>query len=366
MPHQPRNGVYVIDFHRREERERVTAHSVRIALGQRDRVLDLFSCLTDPRRHAELEDSHWDDMWSRQRRQRIIRQLTENPLELCSHTSFIDGNDDVSDCELLVTEAELDPELVRAKLPRLKHVVQFGRFSPGVATNLPPGTRVVEFERHTVRSVAEHALAMTLALLRDLCRIDQRLKTNAIQVQPGRYAYNWIDSQPTTLADCRVCIVGFGQVGQAVWRLLSGFRPAALTYWSRRCNELVPQSHRTSLIDALNDADVAIVTLPLTVATKGLIGRDALEALGQRGILVNVARGAIVDQDELERRLHANLLHAAGLDVFAQEPIGADSALLDLDNVLLSPHSAGGSVDRIVLELNDLLEVCARAVTETS
>ncbi|MGH3383871.1 MAG: 2-hydroxyacid dehydrogenase [Nocardioidaceae bacterium] len=334
----------------------MAAGPLTIALGGHDRVLDLFAWITDPDGRDRFGTAIWDGMWTEDAKAALVQQVRAADLPRTT-VSYV-GDDDVSGCSLLVTETPVEIETVRSTMPTVSHVVQFGRFSPQVVEATAAGPAVVEFERASIRSVAEHAVAMTLCLLRELVQVDRAVRASAPPRAPSEYAYNWLGAMPRSIADARVCILGFGQVGQAVWRALAGLRPAEVTYWSRTANKhLATGAHQPDLMRALTDADVAIVALPLTNDTRDLIGPEHLAALGPAGVLVNVSRGAIVQEDALVSCLQGGALGAAGLDVFAREPMETLHPFRSLDNVLLSPHVAGGTRERLALELLQLLDV---------
>jgi phosphoglycerate dehydrogenase-like enzyme len=130
-----------------------------------------------------------------------------------------------------------------------------------------------------------------------------------------------------------VLVVGMGAIGREVARLAEAFGMRVLQF--RRGDDL----------DALlAQADSVVITLPLTDETRGLFDSERLARLRPGSILVNVGRGGVVDEEALVRALRAGRLRGAALDVFAVEPLPADSALWELDNVILSPHTAALSV----------------------
>lgn len=331
----------------------MAAPALAVALAGHDRVLDLFAWMVDPGGRQRFGASIWEGMWSDGARVCLDEFL--RAAELPQVTVSYLGDDDVSRCTVLVTETPVAVATLDT-MPAVTHVIQFGRFSPQVIEPNAAGVVLEEFERASIRSVAEHAVAMMLCLLRDTVNVDRAVRAQEAPWPPSDYAYNWIAAKPRCVADARVCILGFGQVGQAVWRALAGLRPAGVSYWSRTPNaEVALGAHEPDLIRALREADVAILALPLTAATRDLIGAEHLEALGPDGVLVNVSRGAVVQEDALVTCLRSSVLGAAGLDVFAREPLETQHPLRHLDNVLLSPHHAGGTVERLAQELLRLL-----------
>jgi phosphoglycerate dehydrogenase-like enzyme len=140
-----------------------------------------------------------------------------------------------------------------------------------------------------------------------------------------------------------VVIVGLGEIGTEVARLADAFGMRVVatkrdpTTGAEHVDELVSVDR---LREALAGADAVVVTLPLTEATRGLVGRRELAALPRHAIVVNVGRGAVIDEAALVDALRAGRLAGAALDVTAEEPPPPDSPLWTLDEVLLSPHTA--------------------------
>ncbi|MGR0221587.1 NAD(P)-dependent oxidoreductase [Agromyces sp. ZXT2-6] len=177
--------------------------------------------------------------------------------------------------------------------------------------------------------VAEHALMLALALLRELPR----------RVRAGRWAH---DELGRTLHGTHVVLVGGGGITVELLRLLEPFGVRATVV--RRTDAAVPGAGRTvtsvGLVDALADADVVFVTAALTDGTRGMIGRDAFAAMPHGAVLVNVARGAIVDTDALLTALGSGRLGGAGLDVTDPEPLPPRHPLWTAPNCIVTPHVA--------------------------
>lgn len=152
-------------------------------------------------------------------------------------------------------------------------------------------------------------------------------------------------------------IVGMGRIGQALaQRGHFGFNMPVL-YHSHRPRPEADQrfgARHCSLDDLLRGADFVCLTLPLTEATRGLIGERELGLMKPGAILVNIARGPVVDEPALIRALEQGRLRGAGLDVFDQEPVSPDSPLLRLDNVVATPH-IGSATD----ETREAMAACA-------
>jgi phosphoglycerate dehydrogenase-like enzyme len=186
-------------------------------------------------------------------------------------------------------------------------------------------------------STAELAVALMLASGR-------HLDVFARDQAKGRWGFAF----GTALADKRVLIIGYGRIGAAIERRLAGFEVASVTRVARRAraddqDRGEPRVHPISdLPDLLPNADVAVVIAPLTPQTEGLIGAAELAALPDGALLVNVARGRLVDTDALLAETSSGRIRAA-LDVTEPEPLPSDHPLWQVPDVLISPHVGGAS-----------------------
>ena len=186
-------------------------------------------------------------------------------------------------------------------------------------------------------STAELAVALMLASGR-------HLDVFARDQAEGRWGFAFGNA----LADKRVLIIGYGRIGAAIERRLAGFEVASVTRVARRAradddDRGEPRVHAISdLPDLLPDADIAVVIAPLTPETEGLIGAKELAALPDGALLVNVARGRLVDTDALLAETRSGRIRAA-LDVTEPEPLPGDHPLWQVPDVLISPHVGGAS-----------------------
>lgn len=180
--------------------------------------------------------------------------------------------------------------------------------------------------------VAEHAVALLLASLRLFPRLAR--------------ASTWIKKETwsvtRSLRGRTVAIVGAGSIGRAIIPLLHAHGASVLAInRSGRPVEGALETHAVDQLDAvLARADDAIIAGASTESTRHLIGAEQIAALGPDGVLVNIARGDLVDTNALVEALRTGGMFAAGLDVFEQEPLPDDSPLWSLDNALLTPHIA--------------------------
>jgi lactate dehydrogenase-like 2-hydroxyacid dehydrogenase len=141
----------------------------------------------------------------------------------------------------------------------------------------------------------------------------------------------------------RLGIVGLGRIGRAVAKRAAAME-MAIAYTGRRKLGDVSYRYEPELMALARDSDFLAVIVPLTEATRGLIDGAVLEALGPGGILINVARGAVVDEAAMVAALESGTLGGAGLDVFADEP-DVPEALLGMDNVVLAPHVGSATLE---------------------
>ncbi|WP_025132767.1 2-hydroxyacid dehydrogenase [Leucobacter sp. PH1c] len=207
----------------------------------------------------------------------------------------------------------------------------------GVAKHLPEGVPLANAATVHETSTAELALALTLAAQRGIPEF----------VRAGD-AHRWELRSFPSLADRRVLIVGYGGVSQAVEARLAGFetRITRLARTAREERNLAGETVQVrgfaELGDALADAEIVIVAVPLTDETRGMFGAAELARMPDGALLVNVARGPVVDTDALVAELTAGRLRAA-LDVTDPEPLPADHPLWDCPGALISPHVGGDS-----------------------
>ena len=138
-------------------------------------------------------------------------------------------------------------------------------------------------------------------------------------------------------------IVGLGEIGQAVARRAAGFGMNLLG-WTRSGRE-VAGVKSLALAQLLESSDFVSINVALTDQTRGLIGAAEIASMKAGAVLVNTARGGIVDERALARALRSGRLQAAGFDVFEQEPLAPESPLLDLPNCVLTPHIGSATID---------------------
>ncbi|MEX2187041.1 MAG: phosphoglycerate dehydrogenase [Pirellulales bacterium] len=194
----------------------------------------------------------------------------------------------------------------------------------GVAVTITPGT--------LEESVAEHAIALMLGVYRDLVRRDRHVR-----------AGTWVRKAWPRLSGKTLGLVGLGRIGKAVVRRAQGLGMTVVAH-DPYPDAAFAETNGVRLLaldELLRTADVVSLHLPTTPETVDLINARTLALMKRDAVLINTARGAMVDEAALVAALQSGHLLGAGLDVFKEEPLPTNSPLLDLDNVLLCEHMGG-------------------------
>jgi lactate dehydrogenase-like 2-hydroxyacid dehydrogenase len=223
-----------------------------------------------------------------------------------------------------------------AKFPRLEMISSFGVGYDHVDAKWAGEHGIVVTNTPDVlnEEVADTALGLLLCTVRELPQAERHLR-----------AGKWIEGDyrlTATLRGRTVGIVGLGRIGKAIARRLEAFG-VPVVYHGRSAQAGVAYRHYPDLVDMARDVDIIVVITPGGAQTKHLINAKVLEALGPNGILINVSRGSVVDQDALIAALNDRKILAAGLDVYANEP-RVPQELIDMDHVVLFPHVGSASV----------------------
>ena len=241
---------------------------------------------------------------------------------------------------LLVRTKPLSAQQIE-KAPQLRVIARHGVGVDNVAveTATRRGIPVLITPRANLRSVAEHVFALALAVSRNLLRADR-------YVREGRFAER--DSlMGRELFGETLGVIGLGRIGEEVARIgAAGFGMRVLGYdpyleeKAARAKGVEPMS---SLDELLSACDLVSVHVPLTQETRGLLGTRELGLMRPGSVLVQAARGGVVDEGALVEALRGGPLAGAGIDVFGEEPPPADHPLFSVENAVLSPHTAAST-----------------------
>lgn len=204
-------------------------------------------------------------------------------------------------------------------------------------------------------AIAETVVAMILYFLRGLDHAVDGQARRAWETAP----FDGAASRVTELSSCAVGILGYGGIGREVALRVSamGGRVTALRRGSTDPEGLDVEVVRgeSRLERILEESDVLVVALPETSETRGMVGAEALAALPDGAVVVNVSRGGIVDEDAVRSALRSGRLRGAALDVFQREPLPSDDPLWSEEGVLITPHVAGAT-DRFWPRQVELIE----------
>lgn len=215
------------------------------------------------------------------------------------------------------------------------------------------GIRVANMPGTNTRAVCEATLALMLAVLRRVAVLDAATRRgDGWSLDPS-----FLDDVGE-IAGRTVGLIGFGAVPRQLAPVLSALGAHVLFHARRRID--TPSAVQVGLDDLLARADIVSLHLPLDDTTRGLIDARAIARMRRGAILVNTARGALVDEAALVEALRAGHLRGAGLDVFATEPAGADQPLFDLPNVVVTPHVAWLTAETLERSFAVIVENCTR------
>ncbi|MCB4822011.1 hydroxyacid dehydrogenase [Roseicella aerolata] len=205
-------------------------------------------------------------------------------------------------------------------------------------------------------SVAEHAMMLMLNIARGTAQYDAKLRALTWITPPVPHTFD--------LAGSTVMVMGFGRIGGRVARLCAAFGMNVLVRDPYVPQNTIKGAGFTPVKDlqaALAEADIVTIHLPSSAETRGMINGEFIAGMKRGAVLINTARGTLVEEKALAGALTSGHLAAAGLDVFWEEPVTADNPLLRLPNVVLTPHSAAAteqSFRRMGLSCADSILAC--------
>jgi D-3-phosphoglycerate dehydrogenase len=244
--------------------------------------------------------------------------------------------DEARDAEIVIVRANLPPVLFeRARKLRaaIRHGAGLDMIPIDAATRA--GVLIANVPGANARTVAEHVLWTSMALLRKFRRVDRDLR------QKGWLAGRDHANDGNDLSGRTIGIIGFGAVGKNVADIAAkGFGLDVIV--NSRVPRDLPKHVRFASVDELVEAsDIVVLCCPLTLETTGLIGRDRIARMKPGALLINVSRGPVVEDAALIEALSSGHIGGAALDVFSTQPLPADHPYFGFDNVIVTPHMAG-------------------------
>jgi lactate dehydrogenase-like 2-hydroxyacid dehydrogenase len=224
-----------------------------------------------------------------------------------------------------------------ARLPNLEIVASFGVGYDHVDAKWAGEHGIVVTNTPDVltEEVADTAIGLLLCTVREFPQAER-------YVRAGKFAEKNYPLSKASLRDRTVGIVGLGRIGKAIARRLDAMK-VPVVYCGRTRQADVPYRHYPNLVEMARAVDVLLVITPGGAETNKLINAEVLQALGPNGILINMSRGSVVDEDALIKALKDKTILSAGLDVYAKEP-HVPRELLEMDHIVLFPHLGSASV----------------------
>ena len=255
---------------------------------------------------------------------------------------------EMADAEVLITNGLLWTADEFSRLPKLKmlQLMSAGFNTLDVPAIREMGIEVCNNSPAISNSVAEHAISLMLMTFK-------RLEQGIAGVKDGKWQEHAKGGPHGTLfelAGRTVGIVGLGNIGSKVAKRLTGFETTTLYHDVREFDAAYLgglHAQKISFDELLERSDVVTVHVPLNSQTKGMFSTSEFKAMRDDAIFINTCRGPVHDEQALTKALQNGDIAAAGLDVFEQEPTPLDNPLLHMDNVVVTPHLAGSSQERV-------------------
>lgn len=266
---------------------------------------------------------------------------------------------EAADAEVIIVRAPI-PEAAITAATRLKAVVRHGAGLDMIPVEhaTQQGVLVANVPGANARSVAEHVLMASLMLRR-------RHRVSDMAVRRGAWAEARVEAERGREIPGSVGLVGYGNVGRAIAEIFGslGARVSAYSPSGR-----APEPVKASLEDVVGKCDIVVLCCPLNAETRRMMSASRIGTMKPDAILVNVARGGLVDDDALVRALASGQIAGAALDVFNEQPLPIDHPYYAMANVVLTPHIAGlseesmkamslGAAREVLRVLNDELPV---------
>ncbi len=233
--------------------------------------------------------------------------------------------------------SELLGDAFMRRFPKLQIISSFGVGYDHIDAKAAAahGVIVTNTPEVLTEEVADTALGLLLCTVREFPQAERHLRA-------GKWLQKPYPLTKGTLRNRTVGIAGMGAIGQAIARRLDAFH-VPVVYHARTPRPQLRYRHYPKLIDMAREVDTLMIIVPGGPATANMINAEVLDALGPNGILINMARGSVVDEPALIKALAEKRIMAAGLDVFAKEP-QVPQELIAMENVVLFPHVGSGSI----------------------
>jgi lactate dehydrogenase-like 2-hydroxyacid dehydrogenase len=252
-------------------------------------------------------------------------------LEAKDRDAFIKSvGDKIRAIAVAYTANKIDADFMQ-RFPKLEQISSFGVGYDHIDAKWAGAHGIVVTNTPEVlnEEVADTALGLLLCTVREFPQAERFLRA-------GKWSQGQYPLTKATLRNRTVGMVGMGRIGKAIARRLEAFG-VPVVYHSRNPQPGVAYKYYPKLVDMARNVDTLMVIVPGGAATVNMINAEVLAALGPNGILINLARGSVVDEPALIAALKNRTIYSAGLDVFAKEP-QVPKELLEMDHVVLFPH----------------------------
>lgn len=267
--------------------------------------------------------------------------------------------DAVTDAEIIILRIFKAPKEVFERNPKLKIILRWGAGfdSVDIEEAGKRGIPVTNTPGANANAVSELTVMLMLALGR-------KLQCHMESLKNGIWSKNTFLNQSYCLNQKRVGIIGGGNIGRQVAAKVQAFGASVQYYDAVRLPQEMEEQWKMTYLpldELLQTSDIVTLHVPLVDETRHMIGEEQIKKMKEGAILINTARGGLVDDVALEKAVRTGMLSGAGLDVVEREPLSAQDELLHNPNIIVTPHIGGGTADLgdiiIPMLVNDILRL---------
>ena len=239
---------------------------------------------------------------------------------------------ELADADVLIPEHIMIGDEILQKAPQLKLIqTGAGYDNVDIYACTKHGVQVCNAAGVNSNAVAEHVMALILCWYKNIVTLDKVLKTNSDESELNYYG--------AELSEKTIGIVGFGHVGKTVAEYCNAFHMKVLVNSHNPIE--IPSVEQRSLDSLYHDSDIISLHVPLNESTRHMINSDVFARMKSDSLLINTSRGGVIDEPQLLQALETGMIGGACLDVFEEEPLRHDHPFRYLENVILTPHTAG-------------------------
>lgn len=271
----------------------------------------------------------------------ILSQFGE--IEIYSNLSRADILEKIEDKDIIViNKVKIDKEFInKAKRLKMIAISATGYNNIDISYADEKGIKVYNVADYSTDSVVQHTFAMALSMICHLNELNRYIKSKEYSKSKNMTR---LDLKIPLLSKMKWGIIGMGDIGKGVAKIAKAFG-AEVIYMSPKLE--IEDYKRVSLEELLRQSDIVSIHCPLNKDTKGLLKYEQFKMMKKNAIIINVARGGIINENDLYRALKEELISGACLDVFETEPIEENNKMLSLsdEKIIMTPHTAWASVD---------------------